>query len=93
MKPKRPRKPVRQIVKHLWSVEVRHRDYIATANDQGGRIYMTVSTLRIVSPQPAGDRPNIDLGLTRAKRFMSRNRREYGMPDIRSIEHSGTIDE
>lgn len=91
MKQKR-KKP--EMVKHLWHVLVRHRDYVATENDRyrGNTLIMTETTLYIVSPQRPMERENIDKGLAVARRFLNRNRREYAIPNIKSVAYQGTID-
>lgn len=79
---------------HIWNVQVRHRDYIATENDRnrGNQLFMKHTTLTIESPQPEFQRPSIDLAIARVRRFLDRHQRLYGMPGILSVDYQGFID-
>lgn len=90
MKKKRiARKPF----KHLWKVEVRHRDYIPTVNDRTGRVWMTFTNLNIVVASREEKCPEIEKAVSRIRAFLKRNQRRYGLPSIREVAYHGTIDE
>jgi hypothetical protein len=77
--------------RHLWKVTIRHRDYVATMENK--RLYMNETTLLIVSPQPAAERPDIDKAIARARRLLRRCQRMYGIPGIIKVVYDGFLDE
>lgn len=89
-KAKKRTPPVR--TRHVWEVEVRHRDYLRTENDPGKVLHMKHTTLFIESPQRPTERPNIDAAMSKTRRFLSRHQREYGISNILRVAYRGEID-
>lgn len=89
---KKPKKAATVRTPHLWEVEVRHRDYLATVNSIDKRLYMKHSTLFIEALQPEHERPSIDVALSKALQFLRRNQRRYGLPGIVRVDYRGTLD-
>lgn len=82
-----------ETIKHLWHVDVRHRDYAATMNWFAlKRVYFKTTSLWIVSTQKPVTQPNMDRALMRTRQFLKRNRRIYGSPTIEAVEHRGAVD-
>lgn len=77
--------------RHLWSVRVRHRDYVATKRSHNV-LYMKETTLWIEVNQPTSSGPSIELAIRRTNSFLNRHTREYSVFSILSVDYRGTID-
>lgn len=78
--------------KHLWKFRVRHRDYIATMNDDRKRLIMAETQLFIVISIWDHDHRRIEQATAKLQRFLKSHQRIYGIPTILGCEWDGTID-
>jgi hypothetical protein len=87
---KKRRRKKREMIRHLWSVTVRHRQ--PPEYPQKISPYWTATTLFVVVPRPFGYLDQIEDGLAAARRVLRRTRRQYPDGRIRAVEYQGSVD-